>query len=238
VESLLIYTDGACSGNPGPGGYGSILTDYQRVIELGAFVPATTNNRMELVAVIVALHRARQDFSNIQNVQIYTDSVYVIRGITQWIHGWKRRGWMTQDNQPVTNKDLWQNLEQAVRGFKIEWLFIRGHQGIPGNERCDEIGVSFSKRTAVSLYEGTARNYLFDVSQKPVAEALPEMNGGARSGAEKKPSWYISLIAGKVRKYDNWSACEADVKGRPGVKFKKVSSIQEEQAILKSWGAL
>lgn len=234
MSSILIYTDGACSGNPGPGGFGAIVTDMTAVYELGEHEPSTTNNRMEMMAVIRALELVQDQFQNSTEVVIYTDSVYVIRGITQWIWGWKKRGWKTAEGAEVTNKDLWLRMEKAVTGFKIKWNFIRGHKGILGNERCDEIAVSFSKRTSIDLYQGSIQNYYFDLKKLPTPEDLPEMKGSS-SSAEKKESWYLSLIAGKVQKYKTWKECEAAVKGRPGVKFKKVSSQQEEDDLLSAW---
>jgi ribonuclease HI len=241
-EKILIYTDGACSGNPGPGGYGSIITDFKMVSELGEFYPQTTNNRMEMQAVISALQFCLERYSSVSSLQIFTDSVYVIRGATQWLFGWKKRGWKTADGKDVTNQDLWQVMDRLLfqisttYSLKIKWSFIRGHKGIHGNERCDEIGVALSKRQSIELYSGVVENYLFDISQLPTEEALPDMKSVGSSSAEKKETWYLSLINNKVTKYTTWKECEAAVKGRPGVKFKKVSSSSEEAELLKAWG--
>lgn len=243
ADKILIYTDGACSGNPGPGGYGSIITDFKTVTELGEFYPQTTNNRMEMQAVISALQFCLDRYQSLASIQIYTDSVYVIRGSTQWLFGWKKRGWKTADGGDVTNQDLWQVMDrllfQISKTFsvKIKWSFIRGHKGIHGNERCDEIGVALSKRQSIELYSGSVTNYLFDISQLPTEEALPEMkSAGSSSTSEKKQTWYLSLINNQVAKYTTWKDCEAAVKGRPGVKFKKVTSTAEEAELLKAWG--
>jgi len=235
MSNILIYTDGACSGNPGPGGYGSIIFWNDQIQELGAHQPATTNNRMEMTAVLAALDWIRQQNIQEKNLIIYTDSVYVIKGMTQWVFGWLRKGWKNSEGQEVTNQDIWRQLLAASQGFKIEWRFIRGHKGIPGNERCDQIAVAFSHKDPISLYSGSSQSYSFDIRQLPVAEPLPEFKPGSGS-AEKKDSWYLSLISGKVTKYATWKECEAAVKGRPGVKFKKVSSLAEEQELLKNWG--
>lgn len=246
---FLIYTDGACSGNPGPGGFGAIISDFHKVIELGQAFPSTTNNRMELTAVIHAL-RSLQNFptksvaSSLlydKKIILYTDSVYVIRGSTQWLFGWKKRGWVNAEGQPVTNRDLWEELDTELYQVKsklqaqIEWRFIRGHKGIAGNERCDEIGVAFSKGTRISLFSGPAENYHFDIQQLPQAEALPEMKAKATAGEAKK-TWYLALVNGKAQRFETWKECEAVVKGRSGVKFKKVTSEQEESELLKNWG--
>lgn len=245
AKNILIYTDGACSGNPGPGGYGSIvIIDSKSVIELGEFTAQTTNNRMELQAVIVALNLTLEKYDAVVNLQIFTDSVYVIRGATQWLFGWKKRGWQTAEGKDVTNQDLWQKMDQLLQKIsvkykiKIKWSFIRGHKGIPGNERCDEIGVALSKRNSIDLYSGDAKSYYFDVSVLPDEEALPEMKSAGSATSEKKETWYLSLINNQVAKYSTWRDCEAAVKGRPGVKFKKVSSESEENELLKAWGKL
>ncbi len=241
-KNILIYTDGACSGNPGPGGYGSIIiVDSKSVTELGQHFSQTTNNRMEMQAVISALQFCLDRFDSVVTLRIFTDSVYVIRGSTQWLFGWKKRGWQTAQGLEVTNQDLWQTMDQLLQqiskkfSLKIKWSFIRGHKGIAGNERCDEIGVAFSKRNSIELYTGPASTYHFDVSVVPAEEPLPEMKGAATS-SEKKETWYLSLINNQVAKYNIWKDCEAAVKGRPGVKFKKVTSLAEEQKLLKAWG--
>ena len=236
---FILYTDGACSGNPGPGGYGSIvIADLKHVNELGGrFVPST-NNRMELQAVISGLDFIlSQKISNFQ-VQVYTDSVYVIRGITQWVFGWKRNGWKNSAGAAVINQDLWEELLSLVQKIssKIQWDYVRGHNNDPGNERCDEIAVTFSKNDSIDLYNGAAAYYAFDVTMPAKTEPIPENNSRKKTPGEKKASWYLSLINGVVTKYSTWSECEAQVKGRPAVKFKKVSSSTEEAELMKSWG--
>jgi ribonuclease HI len=130
---VTIYTDGACKGNPGPGGWGAWLRSGEHERELWGGERQTTNNRMELQAVIEALNALRGP----SLVQMHVDSEYVRNGITTWIHGWKRRGWRTADNKPVKNVDLWQRLEAATVPHRIEWHWVRGHSGDPGNERAD-----------------------------------------------------------------------------------------------------
>lgn len=130
-----IYTDGACSGNPGPGGWGALLRSGDQERELSGYEPATTNNRMELTAVIEALRALKRPVA----ARVHTDSQYVQKGISEWIHGWKRRGWKTADRQPVKNADLWQTLDQLAAGHAIEWLWVRGHAGHTENERVDAL---------------------------------------------------------------------------------------------------
>jgi ribonuclease HI len=135
TEIVDIYTDGACSGNPGPGGWGALLRIDGKEKELSGYVAQTTNNRMEMMAVIEALRSLKRPVA----VRVHTDSQYVQKGISEWIHGWKKRSWQTADRKPVKNVDLWQALDAATVGHKIEWLWVRGHAGHVENERVDEL---------------------------------------------------------------------------------------------------
>jgi ribonuclease HI len=134
-EIVEIFTDGACSGNPGPGGWGAILRWRGAEREIYGGDPATTNNRMELMAAIAALETLKRDVRAI----VHTDSTYLRQGITEWLPGWKRKGWRTADKKPVKNVDLWQRLEAAVGNHTIEWRWVRGHSGHPENERADAL---------------------------------------------------------------------------------------------------
>jgi ribonuclease HI len=135
MTEVEIYTDGACKGNPGPGGWGAWLRSGSHEKELWGGAPHTTNNRMELTAVIEALAALRQP----SQVRLYTDSEYVKNGITTWIHNWKSRGWTTADRKPVKNVDLWQRLDALRDQHRVEWRWVRGHAGDPGNERADAL---------------------------------------------------------------------------------------------------
>jgi ribonuclease HI len=130
-----IFTDGACRGNPGPGGWGAILRYRGTEKELSGGEPATTNNRMELMAAIVALETLKRPC----RVRLYTDSQYVRDGITKWVHGWRARDWRTADKKPVKNVDLWQRLVAATAPHQIDWIWVRGHAGHPENERVDAL---------------------------------------------------------------------------------------------------
>ena len=135
TDRVEIYTDGACKGNPGVGGWGAWLRNGGNETELFGGERHTTNNRMELLAVIEAL----STLSPPANVRLHTDSQYVQKGISEWIHSWKRRGWRTSDGKPVKNVDLWQRLDAVSGRHKIEWVLVRGHAGDPGNERADQL---------------------------------------------------------------------------------------------------
>lgn len=237
TSQIIVFGDGASSGNPGPGGWGSIIAfpDGQ-IQELGGGDPHTTNNRMELQAVISALAYLREHAGA---VRVYTDSTYVIRGITQWCWAWIKRGWKTAEGKDVVNADLWKKLITLVsaRGGKtIQWQFLKGHSGIPGNERVDEIAVAFSKGKRPSLYSGSLLQYgvaIHDLPEESQMPDLPEM----RPREAKAPAFsYLSVVNGKLEKHASWKECEARVKGRPGAKFKKAMSLADEGQILREWG--
>jgi len=135
TSDIVIYTDGACSGNPGPGGWGALLSWNGHEKELFGGERDTTNNRMELMAAIKALESLKRTGP----IALYTDSTYVCDGITKWIHGWKRNGWRTAAKKPVKNEDLWKRLEAALVGHDVEWHWVKGHAGHPGNERADQL---------------------------------------------------------------------------------------------------
>jgi ribonuclease HI len=135
LDKVVIYTDGACRGNPGPGGWGAILRYGGHEKELHGAEPDTTNNRMELMAAIGALESLKRPCE----VTLTTDSQYLKNGITEWLPQWKRRGWRTADKKPVKNQELWQRLEKAAAKHKIHWKWIKGHSGHPENERADQL---------------------------------------------------------------------------------------------------
>jgi ribonuclease HI len=135
LAEVVIYADGACKGNPGPGGWGAWLKSGEHEKELFGGEPLTTNNKMELTAVIQALAALNQR----SQVVVYTDSAYVKDGITKWIHGWKLRGWTTADKKPVKNIELWQRLDALNAAHSVSWRWVKGHSGDPGNERADQL---------------------------------------------------------------------------------------------------
>jgi ribonuclease HI len=138
MDQVEMFTDGACSGNPGPGGWGTILRAKGTEKELSGGEKDTTNNRMEMMAVIVGLEALQRGCS----VKITTDSQYVMKGMMEWLPGWKKRNWMTAGKKPVKNVDLWQRMEKAAQGHQVEWEWVRGHQGHVENERADQLAVA------------------------------------------------------------------------------------------------
>lgn len=232
-QNLVIFTDGACSGNPGPGGWGAIIAYPEgRIVELGGKGRQVTNNEMELLATIRALDSVR-DFDG--GVSVYTDSTYVIRGITQWVWGWRKKEWKTAEGKDVANQDLWKDLVRvtAARKPKVEWHYVRGHIGTPGNERVDAIATGFAQGRYVDLYSGPLLKYDHAIYDIPEDTSLPEM----RPKEEKKAAFsYLSLVNGVLERHADWKSCEARVKGRPGAKFKKAMSAADEPKILSEWG--
>ncbi|HEY4528627.1 MAG TPA: ribonuclease HI [Candidatus Paceibacterota bacterium] len=156
---ITIYTDGAARGNPGPGGWGSIVFDDNRVVELGGDEAHTTNNKMELTAAIKAIEFASENFTPFAPLEIHTDSEYVMKGITIWINDWLKRNWKTAGKKPVLNKDLWQKLLIITEEKEITWKYVAGHAGVALNERCDEIATAFADGLEVTLYNGDRQSY-------------------------------------------------------------------------------
>jgi ribonuclease HI len=232
---ITIFSDGATKGNPGRGGWGAIVvTPDGRVTELGGGAAHTTNNKMELTGAIKGLDCAR-DIPG--PVAVYTDSTYVIKGIREWIWAWRRRGWKTSEGADVLNRELWEELSELVdaRGGKsIEWHYVRGHIGTPGNERVDEIADRHARGLPVELFDGALSDYAVDVMDVPEDTSVP-----VRSGTGSKPKVaahsYLSVVDGVPIRHATWAECEQRVKGRSGAKFKKSASPADEVAILRSW---
>ena len=151
-ELVEIFTDGACSPNPGPGGWGAILRYGRHAREIHGSDPATTNNRMEMTAAIQGL----ESLTRPSSVHVYTDSQYLRQGITKWLAGWKRNGWVTTDKKPVKNADLWRRLDTAAEPHDVQWFWVKGHAGHPENERADALAVQGSEeaRQGLSLAAG------------------------------------------------------------------------------------
>jgi ribonuclease HI len=231
-DSAWVYCDGSCSGNPGPGGWGAIVvTSDGHVKELGGSLGLTTNNQMELRAAIESLRYLKVEK---KPVHIFTDSSYVIKGITQWISGWAARGWLTRELEPVANSEYWKELWELTKSApqKLHWHHIPGHAGIAGNERADEIAVAIGQGIPLPLYEGPVKNYSYDIFEVSLVEA----NERGKSLKSKGAPIYLSLVNGKLERHTTWKACEAQVKGRPGARYKKINSPQEEKAVLAQWG--
>ena len=229
MNNITIFTDGSSRGNPGPGGWGSVVVENDSVIELGGREDNTTNNRMELTAAIEGISRVKSD--NIK-VIINIDSSYVINGITKWVNGWKRNGWMTKTKDEVMNRDLWERLVEVKEGKDIEWNYVGGHAGIVGNERCDEIATSFADNNPADLYKGSLVGYpiknILDLSQ--VVEKASK-----KSHSKAQAYSYVSKVDGKIMTHKTWAECEARVKGKSGTRYRKAISLDQEHQIIEEF---
>ena len=235
-QPIVVFTDGASKGNPGPGGWGVIIaTPDGHVRELGGRSPSTTNNKMELTGAIEALTRLQ---ATPGRIAVYTDSTYVIKGIREWVHSWKRRGWKTAGGTDVMNRDLWERLDRlvAARGPRaITWHYVRGHVGIPGNERVDEIADAFAVRQPVTLYDGPLVGYSVPIMDLPDDTTVPARTSSSDRTSKAPAYSYLSVVDGKPMRHTTWADCERRVKGRSGARFKKATSPAEQEAILRSW---
>jgi ribonuclease HI len=238
-QPIVVFTDGAAKGNPGPGGWGVIIaTPTGHVTELGGGAAHTTNNQMELTAPIEALRRLQHTPGALA---IHTDSTYVIKGIREWIWAWRKRGWKTAEGKDVLNRELWEALASlvAARGKGgIEWHYVRGHTGIPGNERVDEIANAFARKRHPELYDGPLLRYPLPIFDVPDDTSVPKRASGASSSGKSKAAAYsyLSVVDGTPMRHATWAECERRVKGRSGARFKKAMNAADEVAILRTWG--
>lgn len=225
MTNITIFTDGASRGNPGPGGWGALTVVGDTITELGGRDAKTTNNRMELTAALKALQSLEKTD---KKVVLYSDSSYVVNGITKWVHGWINNGWKTKDNNDVLNKDLWKALVTVVQDFDIDWQNVAGHSGVKGNERVDEIATSFADDAPTNLYCGEKELYRFDVFD--LGEEDTESAKKARSKA--KAYSYVSCVDGEILTHKTWKECEDRVKGKSNVMYRKALDTDDEVAII------
>lgn len=261
---IYAYTDGASRGNPGRGGYGAIVVypdskGYMKVDELGGFEKLTTNNRMELSAVLGAITHFNDyyDLSAVEGLvgvgqklilNIYTDSSYVIKGINEWIHGWKRNNWITSTKEPVKNEDLWRALDSAINtlyrvSISCKWVLLPGHAGVAGNEKADQIATGFAdqgEKFEETLYRGGVDQYidqsiLIPPSTTEIQEAKKNKAKSRSKSSSGQAYSYVSYVAGKLQIHPTWAECEKVVKGKSGAKFKKATSPEDEELIKKEF---
>src|SRR5262245_15359791 len=230
MTCTTIFTYGAAKGNPGPGGWGAIVvTPDEKETELGGGSQHTTNNRMEVSAALAGLETIATAPGP---VRLYTDSTYLIQGITQWVWGWRKKGWRTATGAEVLNRDLWERLFAltSARGPKdIEWCWVRGHVGTAGNERCDEFAVAFAERQPPTLYRGPFDRYQIDVLTVPHETSLPKRPVASGNGGTTKAKAYsyLSVVDGLPMRHTTWAECERRVKGRSGARYKKATSAAD-----------
>lgn len=229
MSAITIFTDGAAKGNPGPGGYGAVLVVGDMVTEIGEGKPLTTNNEMELRAVVEAL---RQVPSGTKGVEIYTDSKYVVSGATGWIFGWMKNGWQTKSGSAVLHKELWVELAALLKEVTVVWHKVPGHVGIVGNERADRIASDLGEGKVVDLYHGQKALYGYDIENVSYDIEKAKERSDARKRQATKAYSYVSKVDGIIETHDTWKECEERVKGKSGVRFKKALSAEEESAII------
>ena len=232
-SKLTIFTDGAAKGNPGPGGYGVVISDGETVTELGGHKTRTTNNEMELMAAVKALTFIA---GKTKSVAIYTDSKYVVEGATGWVFGWLKNGWKTKAETDVINKELWQELVPLLKMVEIEWHKVPGHVGIIGNERADVIASTFATSGTLALYQGPKNTYGFNIENTSYDKAKAQERSDARKRSAQKAYSYISAVEGMVKVHATWGECEARVKGKKGTRFKKSLDAGNEKEIIKEFG--
>lgn len=261
---IIAYTDGASRGNPGRGGFGSIViypdTKGQVYVdELGGYEHPTTNNRMELGAILAAFEHfidyydrtaidAIVGVGKVLPMFVYTDSSYALKGINEWMDGWKRNNWITSTKEPVKNADIWQKIDRALsqiktNGVRVEWVLLPGHAGVAGNERADEIATGYADKKEMfttELYKGLATKYQYpDLLIPPTPHEIKSAKADKDKNGKKSSSTpgysYVSLVDGVIYVDKTWGECEKRVKGVSGVKFKKATSAADEEFIKKEF---
>ncbi|MEI6345692.1 MAG: RNase H family protein [bacterium] len=255
---ITIFTDGASRGNPGPGGWGFVSV-YEKadasgvvgrcVKEGGGAERVATNNQMELLAALRALEYVSTQKKSgavvADDVVVHSDSSYMINGITKWVAGWKRKGWITSTKTPVENRELWEGLDAVTAhlnadGIQVRWQYVGGHIGVKGNERCDVIATALAtgKEVVPALYNGHFSAYpIADVLDISHSMEKKKDKGADRSRSKATAYSYVSAVNGDVQTHRTWKECEARVKGVRGARFKKALSATEESIISTEFSA-
>jgi ribonuclease HI len=231
-NEIQIFTDGASRGNPGPGGWGAIIDLGEEIVEIGGRNDRTTNNRMELSAVVESLENLENRNLSKAKVKFFTDSQYVANGVNMWINGWRRNNWKNKAGEEIANIDLWQKLDDYLNIFEVKAEHVEGHVGVPANERVDAIATSFADNKPDQLFVG--QKMLYKIDLKKTSGNQVDSDKKKRSSA--KAYSYLSLVDGQLQIHKTWTECEARVKGLSGVKFKKALSKSEEDQIKSDWG--
>jgi ribonuclease HI len=230
MKHIYVFTDGAAKGNPGPGGFGIVILKGTHVTERGGGKSHTTNNEMELTAVVEALSYIGVTK---HTIHIYSDSKYVVEGAQHWIYGWVKNGWKTKSGGDVLNQILWQKFFDLQKNSTIEWHKIPGHSGIIGNERADTIASCFGNKTPISLFDGRRSIYPYDIENTSFDSVKVQKRSDARTRSSQKAHSYVSMLDGIVMVHETWSECEKRVKGKKNVRFKKACTAEEEKNIIR-----
>lgn len=258
--TTTIFTDGASRGNPGPGGWAFVVV-YEKdkvgaasgvasgevaqwVKEGGGAERVATNNQMELMAALRALEYVLMERIT-GDIVVHSDSSYMINGITKWVAGWKKKGWITSTKTPVENRELWEGLDTVVAqlntsGIHVRWQYVGGHIGVKGNERCDVIATALATGKAVepALFQGQFSAYsIADVLDISHSIEQKKDRGTDRSRSKATAYSYVSAVNGVVQVHKTWKECEARVKGQRGARFKKAFSATEESIISSEFSA-
>ena len=228
----VVIADGACSGNPGRGGWGLIVkTPDGQVGEFGGGEDSTTNNRMELFGWYRGLQEVYRHHSKEHappggalEIHVISDSKYVLDGSEKSLWSWTRNGWLTSSGEPVKNRDLWEKIQKGMEllreaGFNFRFERVKGHSGSEANERVDQIAVKFSQGMEPELYRGSLEGYPVSLNPGSCFEPV-----------------YLSLVAGKLERHSTWEACKRVTEGKNGAKYKKVKNRLEEEETLRAWG--
>jgi ribonuclease HI len=236
-KSHLIFADGSSLGNPGPSGWGAIVVVNNRIVrELGGGKKHSTNNEMELTAVLQSLMDLEHEPGD---VHIYTDSAYVVNGATKWIFGWMKRGWVTTAKTPVENQLFWKkiigHLKKREEHGKVRWHHVPGHSGVAGNERADAIATAFAAGETPELFDGVLSKYAVDVLNIDIDPNIHEARVREKKRSRMKAYSYVSKVGEEVMVHASWGECELRVRGTRGALFKKVSTPDEERKLVREW---
>ncbi|MEO5646366.1 MAG: viroplasmin family protein [Candidatus Paceibacterota bacterium] len=242
-KQLTIYTDGASRGNPGPGGWAAVILAADFGMEIAGNATRATNNQMELAAVEAVLSDSGA-LAWDGPIVLYSDSMYVINGLTKWAKGWERNGWITSTKTPVENKGQWQNLLVLMKeyGSRISIEKVKGHAGDLYNERCDELAVAAALGKNPVLFSGSLKDYKSFLDENGYSEIGNSKMSSATPAAKKSTAKkgdvaysYVSMVGGVVHADKTWAACEKRVKGVKGAKYKKVFSKDEETELMQDY---
>lgn len=247
---IVIFTDGASRGNPGPSGYGALLIyPYPvknikeeekkkiKVLEVGGGYDVSTNNRMEMYALLKSFQIISE--RNIEgDIEVYTDSRYVHDGMMGWIYAWEKNGWKTAGGDEVQNQDFWKELLKFAFSYRLDrsinYIKVDGHSGVIGNERVDKIATDFADNNKVVLFSGSLHNY-----EKIIGGSLFKNNGSLEQGGTSKGKkdyiLYLSFVKGELKEHETWESCKSEVTGIKGAKFKKVTNDEEKQKQIDAW---
>lgn len=232
-KELIIYTDGASRGNPGPGGWGAVILVDGFVMEIAGSQNPATNNQMELQAVLAVLSDSAS-LAYKGRITVFSDSSYVVKGLNSWVWGWEKNGWITMQKKPVENKAIWERLLELLKhyGDKLVIKKISGHAGELYNERCDELAVESALGNQQKFFKGSIKDYEVFLKEMGTTKKV----GSKKSKKNTAPAYsYVSLVEDKVHADKTWAECEKRVKGKAGAKYKKVFSKQEETELIQHY---